>query len=280
MHFYTYDDWLNNAYYSKDNKEISKNSVKVVDITSDVSSNKYLTIRSCWRNPTFVSTYSRNPAIVPTMSTIDCDVGCLYQMKSSSTYPDSTKAGYRMNRGCIQELRNHYRFPNPDPVPLGFRPDIELVSRDQRTPIVYYDNYTGLYKKVISINLSEYTKFERILVFQSVYSGAISFQEMNSSLEFFMSSNSPTSSDYDYKNYDFKINTNLYNSSSLMIVGAVITFDIMGSATYMWIQNISKFVYGHVDMDRMYDWGNIWTCFTPPTDAPILESSIMHFAKR
>ena len=116
MHFYTYDQWYSNTYYSQDNTEIAKGNTRIIDLST--IDGRYLNIRSCWKNPRFVPTlpkYTNNPQFVrtlasspiiyPKMSTIDCDIGCLYQLKY---YDESTSSEYRSNRGCIQPLDKQF----------------------------------------------------------------------------------------------------------------------------------------------------------------------------
>lgn len=277
MHFYTFDDWKSNLYYSKDSKEISKGESRVIELTSDYVSNEkfpLLSIRSCYRQPEFVSTYSGTPSIVPEMSTIDLDVGCLYKLKDGTT-------------GCIQYLDDHTGV-------RGLSPFIELDPSEE-----YYDDYTGLYKEILTIDLQRqwlgYVNYDRILIFQSVYSGAISFQESNCCLEFLpcnsfswtydLSGNIIHNPDYDYKSYTYKMNTNMYSDTSLMIAAALISFDTFESdgsyKKYMTIQNVSEFAYGQPDLASRYDWNSmLWKGFIPSASAEYLESSIMHYAKR
>lgn len=276
MHFYTFDDWKSNSYYSKDNKEISKGTSRVIELTQEyVTRNPLLSIRSCFCQPTFVSTYSGTPSIIPKMPTIDLDVGCLYKLKDGTT-------------GSIQYLEDHTGN-------RGQSPFIELDPSEE-----YYDDYTDLYKEILTIDLFRHwysqVNYDKILIFQSIYSGAISFQESNCSLEIFPCNqyswryNITTgeiehNSEYDYKSYEYKINTNMYSDTSLMIASALITFDTFSSdgvtKKYMTIDSICDFAYGQSDLASRYGWNSmLWKGFIPPSSAEYLESSIMHYTKR
>lgn len=262
MYFYTYDEWLNNAYYAVDEDEIGVGRSKAYKLTSE---DRELVIRSSWSNPKFISTYTLGtPSIVPTMNKIDCDLGCLYQLKPDPESPISEKLEYRNNRGVVQWLDSSTGSPSGN---INYPPYITL-DKSKNT----YDESTGRYSEYMKINLQYHSKFERILIFQSIYSGAISFEEAQTKLEFEVSTSDSTST-------AFSISTNMYSSTSLMIACALITFDTIGQNKYLIVDNISKFVYGHVDMDQEYNWGVLWKTFVPPYNSAILESSIMHFTK-
>lgn len=274
MHFYTYDEWVSNSYYSVDTREITPSRTQMYDLTENTDKD-YLIVRSCWRNPEFVSSYSQSPSIVPTMSTIDCDIGCLYQLRdptdsSIDKYSNEGKILYRSRRGVIQEIGNSN----------GSFSSIPYIVRNS---VIRFDDFTQQNKKSVCINIGAHRRsnvFDRILIFQSVYSGAISFEEMNSNLEFYFSDSNDNSSTY--KKFDYKINTNMNSSDSLMIVGALLTFDNFGTdqlRSYLTIESVCKFVYGHVDMDNEYEVNNLWSCFQHPASSRPLESSIMHYTK-
>ena len=307
MHFYTYDEWLNNAYYYLDKDALAVSGQKVFDISSgskEISGSTTLSIKSCWKNPNFVSTYSGGYAdVAPTMNPIECDVGCLYEFNNgvlyddgsdlnpeSSTYArnrwnDTTRSNFLKNRGCIQPLSN-IDDPNKEDTDVSGNygsfstpPYIELSKETT------YSSFNEYNEKTLKINLEACrTIMNRILIFQSIYSGAISFQSMSSYLDFKFDK---TQTNY---GYDFRIHTNLYSSDSLMIVGALLTF---GSAEYkesqsssvskryyLTVENVSKFVYGHVDMDKQYNWNMLWDTFKPASTSKVLDSSIMHKTKR
>lgn len=262
MHFYTYDDWVANAYYSKDNKEIPIGQTAVYEMTSDTP--RYLSIRSCWKNPRFISTYPGIPSIVPTEQKIDLDLGCICKLK------DGTYKVYQYLGGDLGSVL--------DP------PYIQLDDGEEK-----YDSFTDMNKEILNMNIKIdgiADIYDSAIIFQSVYSGAISFQQCDSCLEFFFT-NVPSTldgveySNYDYISYDYKINTNLYSDTSLMIAAAKIEFDNTNTRKYIRIENLSKFVYGQEDLARTFGYGDIrWKSFQPPKGASPMPSSIMHYAKR
>lgn len=295
MHFYTYDEWVANAYYSVDQNEIPPGSSRTIDVsyTGLDDPYHYLLIRSCWQNPRFVSTYpGPDRDIIPEMETIDFDVGCLWEYNQN--YIDSQHLSFRESRGCIQEISNSDEtLGNVDVPPyiqLIPRSGVIVNGRGVILPYAYYDNFSDEYKKVLAINVQvcKHQK-KRILVFQSIYNGAISFEEANSSLELwftpsFSPASLPTSSQWGWKSYDYKLRTNLHSDNSIMIAAMMLTFDIFGpndqtATRFLRIDNLSKFVYGHPDMDKEFDWNLLWETFKPSTTSVPLDSSIMHFTK-
>lgn len=259
MHFYTYDEWAAYDYYSTDTSTIYRGHTAIFDASED-SSKTYLTVRSCWKDPKFNSTYPGVPVIQPELEPIDLDIGCLYAIKEDG-------ANHRATKGCIQYIPE-YTLTHADAWPylhLSYRP--------------YYNKIEGVHKKVLSINIHDYAAFDKILIFQSIYSGAISFQEARSSLEFYFSNKWERTVGYDYNQYDYRINTCINSDASIMVVGAMITFDYVGSRKYIIIDSICEPVYGHVDMSAKYNWDLLWKTFTPSKDSKILESSIMHRSK-
>lgn len=264
MHFYTYDEWVANNYYSKDNKEIIKNQSQTYSVTDT-----YLTIRSCWRNPKFISTYSTTSQVGPTLDKIDCDLGCLYELETKDN-------NNQYIQGCIQFLKPYASNSLGD---LDTPPFIKFYDNEE-----YFDSFSGLNKEILAINLDNvfYDStpiIRRMLIFQSIYSGSISFETTNSSLEFSFSSVEPYSVNYDYTSYNSKIYTNMHSNDSLMIVGCELTFLNVDSELYVTIQNICDFVYGHVDMADRFNYRTLlWETYQPSNN--ILESSIMHYHKR
>ena len=258
MHMYTYDEWVAHNYYLEDSSVIYPGNIRVFDCTSNPTK-KYLTIRSCWRNPKFISSQPGSVLIKPKMPDIDLDIGCLYKLTGNTTSD-------RSRRGCIQEIKHQWGSLTSEPyIATSF------LSYD-------YDIYTGLHKDLMSINLNHYEEFEEILVFQSIYSGAISFQEANSSLEFYFSDKHHGQSGYDNKTSDFKINTCIHSDDTLMIVGASISFDQTTDRHYVTIQSICEPVYGHVDMDNKYNWNLLWETYKT-SNPRVLIDSIMHYDK-
>lgn len=274
MHFYTYDEWVNHSYYSIDDSEVSPGSSRVIDLSTLDTKYHYIVIRSCWKNPKFLSTYTKSsPAIVPTMEKIDCDIGCLYQLKGNTS---ST----RKKRGCIQEMTGSMGSTLVSP----YIQVVQTLRYGEWIKQEYYDNFTNENKTGLEILIRDssgplYTRSdfpEKILIFQSIYSGAISFEEMDSSIEISFSSTNNNLSD---KNYEYKLRTNQYSSDSLMLAALMLTFSSMSdNKVYLTIENLSNFVYGHVDMDREYDWNLLWENFNVESNTP-LESSIMHHTK-
>lgn len=292
MHFYTYDEWVANATYSKDDKDISvgeSRAYKLYDahLGSEDVVKTYLKIRSCWRNPVFISTYSKSiPIIKPTTPEIDCDLGCLYEYEFTNS-----RTTTEIRKGCIQNLNDMLGTSTNR---MRYEPYINLQYEEE------FNNFTQQLQEVMTVNLRNqlrdqvkdndypypYHVFNRILVFQSIYSGSISYQEMNGSLEFYFTDDV---NDNNIKTYDCRISTDLNSSDSLMLAAAMLRFDRLYevvdgnrrlSAVYLNIENLSRFVYGHVDMDHKFDWNLRWETFQPPENAEILDSSIMHFTKR
>lgn len=258
MHMYTYDEWVAHNYYLEDSSSIFPGNIRIFDFSSNPSK-KYLTIRSCWRDPKFISSSPGSVIIQPTPQEIDLDVGCLYKLTGDT-------ASSRSRRGCVQELGNQWGSITEEPYI-----STDLVSYT-------YDPYTRLHKKILIVNLNYYSSFEEILIFQSIYSGAISFQEANSSLEFYFSNKYPSDSGYNYNVYDYKINTGIYSNDTLMVVGALVSFDQTADRHYVTIQSICEPVYGHVDMDNTFNWNLLWKNYIPSTE--ILPSSVMHYKKQ
>lgn len=299
MHFYTYDEWLNNAYYYLDNYALAPGGQKVYDISSgsvDISGSTQLAIKSCWKNPNFVPTYSGGYAsVAPTMNKIDCDVGCLYELNryddgsdldlEDTEYPkkrwnDTTRTNFLLNRGCIQALSN-IDDPNRESTDVsgnyGSLTSLPYVELSKNTEYSSFDEYNT---RTLTLNIPMCRQYmKRMLIFQSIYSGAISFQSMASYLDFKFDK---TQNNY---GYDFRIHTNLYSSDSLMIVGALLTFDYVDVSStskryFLTVENVCKFVYGHVDMDNQYNWNMLWETFKPASTSKVLNSSIMHKTKR
>lgn len=261
MHFYTYDEWVSHNYYSQDTAQLHKGYTRIFDLSDEEYSDKeFLTIRSCWRNPIFISDFTGSPIVKPKMPEIDMDIGCLYKLKGN-TNSDRSK------RGCLQYIGDN----------LGHITSSPYIGTNMWSG--YYDKFTRLEKEVFTVNLNYYDEFEKILIFQSIYSGAISFQEAGSSLEFWLSDTYPGQLGYDYMRYNCKISTDIHSDDSLMVVGAMLTFDQVSSRKYVTIEAICEPVYGHVDMDNKYDWNLLWSTFKPEEGAAYLESSIMHQEK-
>lgn len=265
MHFYTYDEWYNNAYYSKDNTEIPTGNTRIVPL-ADISE-KYLTIRSCYKNPEFISTYTGTPSISVDLEPVDVDIGCLY-LKNGSY---STKSQYRALRGCVQVLGNNFGSTYTDPY-------IAIYNTGGSAHAEYVE-FSQTYKEVLSIDLTHITEYSKILIFQSIYSGAIEFQDARTSLEFAFSDYLPGSSSYNWVDYTYKISTKMYSADSLMIAGAMITVDSVADSPYLIIDCLNQFVYGHVDMDETYDYGILWKAFEPSRSSVPLESSLIHYTK-
>ncbi len=267
MHFYTYDEWSANAYYSIDAREIPVGGHVILDLDSLNSDEQpYLNIHSCWRTPVFNSTYSSGtPVILPEISPIDCDIGCLYRFKNG-------------RKGCIQSLNA------ADADSSGILGSITSYPFIQIVVDKYHDAFNQVDTKLLSVNLDYFSEIDQILIFQSVYSGAISFQEMSSFLEFRFKNSLSSAGNWIADEYKYKIQTNLHSDTSLMMVAALLTFSTSNTSddiniNYLTIENLSKFVYGHVDMDQQYDWNLLWKTFVPPSSSKILESSIMHYTK-
>lgn len=269
MQFYTYNDWLMHAYSTTNEKEIIKGQSKVVDLTGRIGDAddqvERLNIKSVF-NPTLsIESTSVNPVIQFGSSSIDCIMGCLYKSNGNWVTSDE-RYGYS---GCIQELNRSLGYST-------YPPYIQLLL-----PSAYSNT---LKNELLSINLRKqyFTMLDKILVFQSIYSGCISYQEAVSGLEF-QFGKVPETSSWNSDRYDYKINTNLYSATSLMIVGALITFStsVSGSDTkyVVTIQNISEFVYGHVDMCEQFGWNILWKSFQPSKDAKYMPDSIMHYSR-
>lgn len=278
MHFYTYDDWIAHAYSTVDARTIIKGQTKVIDLSDEISvhSGQYATLNiSSGYNPinSVKSTYAGRPSLTFSSSNIDCDLGCLYKLKDSTSVPEGNKYG---KKGCIQVLGNSIgsndQFLDSFPYIRLFQPGVDK-----------YNDADVVNEETISIDLTQFSMFDKILVFQSIYSGAISFQEAETNLKFRFGSYLVTTSQEEQKDYQYIINTNLYSATSLMIVGALLTFETsrQGNNTkyLLTIENISEFVYGHVDMDEKYDWNLLWKGFVPSKNAKVMPSSIMHYSK-
>ncbi len=266
MHFYTYDEWVSHDYYTQDNSVIYKGHSAVYDLSSN-SSKTYLTVRSCWRDPKFVSDYQGVPEVVPKLEPIDLGVGCLYKLQGNTNEDRSL-------RGCIQRLGNQLGRTYSSPY-------IEIAPSRVGTSYydIYEDKYEGLNKEILTIYVGSSATFEKILIFQGIYSGAIAFQDAQSSLEFYFSNRYNNQLGYNYQKYDYKINTCINSNDSLMVVGAMLTLDTVGSNRYLLIDSICEPVYGHVDMDNQYDWNLLWETYQPSAGAQYMESSIMHQAR-
>lgn len=263
MHFYTFDEWLANAYYSHDDSIVSRGSSTIINWSSQFSGKPCLNVRSCWKNPKFVSTVGTNPIIVPKMEPINCDIGALYQFKDRTRYNDYVNynldpydfpanvnpSGYRANRGCVQVLDKNYGSYDSFPF-------IQIAYRgDNQEPQQYYEQDQGYNKEILRINLSAFDSFERILVFQSLQSGAISYEDANTCLELWFSS---TPMKLDYKTYDYRLSTNAHSSNSLMIAAALLTFDNVNGQKYLIVDNLSDFAWGQPNLDSQYDWNVLW----------------------
>lgn len=277
MHFYTYDDWIAHAYSTTDQKDLSKGQTKVIDVTGKLGKgdDQFRRINIFSRHTPVVSVKSddTNPSFDFYSSTVNCDLGCLYKIKDKYKQPTPSKYN---NLGCIQPLDNAFGSEYPD---ASQWPYIFLIDKEESK---LYPNLKGAQCLTINVENS-FEKLEKILVFQSIYSGCISYPEAQSSLEI-QFGEVPGTINWNPDKYDYKINTNLYSATSLMIVGALITFDISGQQPNqqynLIIQNISEFVYGHVDMAERFGWNKpLWRCFVPPKDAKVMKDSIMHYSK-
>lgn len=278
MHFYTYDDWVAHAYSTKNDKEIFKGQTKIIDVTDRIYTTgsttgkiRKLNITSRF-NPTIsVKSTAINPTFDFYASNVDCDLGCLYKYKDGRYGPNESK--YK-NSGCIQMLGNDYGSEYPD----AFQwPYIHLLTSKDT-------GWSDLTTEILTIwiDASNFQRLDKILVFQSIYSGCIEFSECQTSLEFQLGQ-IPGYADQSFTQYDYIINTNLYSATSQMIVGALITFDTSGEGQdrryNLIIENISEFVYGHVDMAQKFEWKNLWKCLQPSKNSKAMPSSIMHYSK-
>lgn len=277
MHFYTFDEWLANAYYSQDNSIIPRGSSKVINLTTEYLYNNinYLHIWSCWRTPKFISTVGSDPVIVPTIPEIKSEFGCLYQLKDDAVYDDDAitnvnyndppgyyqdvykyRKGYRSNRGAIQALgRKLGSIASPPYIYLFGNAITGVVPTT-------YDQNEDYNKKLITINLKQSHKIDRIMLYQILTEGAIAFEDATTCLEFCFSSNANASINDDI---DYKLLTNMHSSDSLMIVAAQLTFDSVSGSNYMIIDNLSQFVYGRVDMDHEFDVNILWNAINSIT---------------
>ena len=101
MHFYTYDEWVSNDYYSIDSGQLYKGDTAIFDLSDPANQDKrYLTVRSCWNDPRFKSSIVGSPVINPTMPEIDLEIGCLYKLTGN-------KPSTRSLRGVIQQISGH-----------------------------------------------------------------------------------------------------------------------------------------------------------------------------
>ena len=311
MHFYTYDEWYANEYYYQDNTEIPRGNTQIIDLYPyDTTKSLYLHIRSVWSDPKFVSTTSQDQVINIQYDPIDCDLGCLYQFKDGNAgigYSDSTRDGFLKNRGYIQAIDKHWGVTNgpqgtPDfgsePPYMGLR-YIEDPTTGVQEPRVFrkpisqekFELLTLILREVlygdngrITSNKTFYDKFQRILIYQSIYSGAVAFQDMHSRLEFNIVELEDSDKD-PYENSVAKVITSLEKNDTWMIAAAMLTFENRTVNTdqgteihpYLIIENVSQFVYGHVDMDHQFNWNMLWKNYQPQGNS--MPSSIMHFSK-
>ena len=276
MQFYTYNDWLMHAYSTTNEKEIIKGQSKIIDLTGRIGDAddqvKRLNIKSTFNPTVSVKSTAVNPVIDFASSNVDCNLGCLYKFKGdwSGPYPSVYK-----NSGCIQVLNNALGSQWQDAYNY---PYIRLILPDRSMWPAYFKN------ELLTINIEKgyFELFDKFLIFQSIYSGCISYQEAVTGLEFHFDK-MPGEVGWNYNSYDYQINTNLYSATSLMIVGALITFNTSGSGSdkryLVTIQNVSKFVYGHVDMCEQFGWNILWKSFQPSKDAKYMPDSIMHYSR-
>lgn len=275
MHFYTYDDWVAHAYSTKNDKEIFKGQTKIIDVTDRIGwgSDKvsHLNITSRF-NPTIsVKSTAINPTFNFYSSDVDCDLGCLYKFRG--TWDGPYESRYK-NSGCIQILDDSYGSPWPDAMEY---PYIHLTTCKD-------SGWSHLTDEILTIEIEPgyFDILDKVLIFQSIYSGCIEFSACQTSLEFQLGKTLGTSGQ-DFNRYDYIMNTNLYSATSQMIVGALITFDTSGEGQdkryNLIIENISEFVYGHVDMAQKFGWKNLWKCFQPSKNSKAMPSSIMHYSK-
>lgn len=257
MRLYTYDEWISGTYTISNDKEILQGQTRMVDLTSKLfsGSRRELRVDSVFRSKGTTLSAGSNSFVFQSYD-IDCDIGCLYLY--DRTYEENNYA----YRDCIQCLNNRVGYLN-------------------QYPYIYLDEDTDQPNtSSLRIDLGGFRDFKKILIFQSIYSGAITFKEASTQLRFKFIFNDDDASESEY---DYVINTNLYNTTSQMIVGAILTFETYGKGINgrykLNIQNISEFVYGHVDMNEKFNWGLLWRCFQPPKNADAMPSSIMHYAK-
>ena len=276
MHFYTFDEWLANAYYSEDNSSIPKGSSKVINLTSEYPDARYLHIWSCWRTPKFISTVGSDPTIVPTIPEIKSEFGCLYELNYYNEDLDPAdinynvpvpeghehdvykyRVNYRSNRGALQALGRK----------LGSiaRPPFIFLFGNLVTGVVatWYDQNEDYNKQLMTINISQSENIQKILLYQILTEGAIAFEDATTCLELCFSNNPNASLDDDI---DYRLRTNAHSSDSLMVVAAQLTFDSVGSSRYLIIDNLSQFVYGRVDMDHEFDVNILWRSVNTVTD--------------
>lgn len=296
MHFYTYDEWYNNEYYSQDNTEIPRGNTKIIDLSAYSNPWLYLHIRSVWSDPKFVSTTSQDQVINIEYDPIDCDLGCLYEFKENAVYEGSSREVYLKNRGYIQAIDNHWGVENdegagiPDfgrkPPYMGLRYTTEPYTGVQK-PLVQVKPLSREKFELLTIILRNqdyntgtitnfYEKFKRILIYQSIYSGAVAFQDMHSRLEFNVKELQPQDT-YPYEESTAKIITSLEKTDTWMIAAAMLTFETINNKPCLMIENVSQFVYGQVDMDHKFEWNMLWRNYHPKGDS--MPTSIMHFAK-
>ena len=290
MHFYTYDEWYNNYYYSQDSTEISRNDTRVIDLSTYSNPWLYLHIRSVWSNPKFTPVGVSDPVVNIQYEPIDCDLGCLYQLKENTEEINDSDTPHLQNKGYIQSIDNHWGVRNdvgtgiPDfgssPPYMGLRYITDPVTGVE-TPLIQtkplsQENFELLTLILRNDTTNFYSQFERILIYQCIYSGAISFQDMYSRLEF----NVVELEDFDkypYESSTAKIITSLEKNDTWMLAAAMLTFDTIQNHPCLLIENVSQFVYGHVDMDQKFNWNLLWKNYHPKGD--YMPSSIMHFAK-
>lgn len=278
MKFYTYDDWIANAYSTKTDKELVKGQSTVVDLTGKLGWEpekiSRLNITSIY-NPVYtVKSTAINPVIDFPVSTIDCGLGCLYKFTNGYSGPYESKYG---NSGCVQTLDDSLGSPWHDAI--GW-PYMHIVRASDNAK--WHNTLRG---DILTINIEDhyFGLLDKILVFQSIYSGCITYQEAASSLEIKLGK-MPGHINWKPDEYDYVVNTTLYDATSLMIVGVLFTFESEGYGSSrnhrLRIENISEFVYGHVDMAQRFGWNRpLWKTFTPPANAKVMPSSIMHYSK-
>lgn len=277
MHFYTYNDWVAHSYSTTNERDLSKGQTKIVDVTDRIGQAddqfKRINIFSRYTPTVSVRSTDINPSFDFYSSNVNCNLGCLYKVRGTYSGPNSSRYG---NSGCIQSLGDALGSQYPSSYQWPY-----LFLIDEKESHLYPELNGG---ECLTINVEPgyFEMFEKILVFQSIYSGCISYEESQSSLEI-QFGKIPGELNWNPSRYDYRINTTLYSATSLMIVGALITFDVSGSGSSqkrsIIIENISEFVYGHVDMAERFGWGKIrWKSYQPPKSAKVMPDSIMHYS--
>lgn len=219
MHLYSYDDWVSGVYSTTEQNMLLDTQTSVVALSGQ-----------------------NNPAglriSVSSIADSYIDIGCLYQYKSDS--------GYLNKQGCIQSLNDE----------TG---DVSNFPYILKSGYLTQENNQKIIHNYIEINLSHVYQLEKVLIFIEPSESYQDNSSMNSNLQFgFINS----LHQFEFSRSICKININQQDPTSNMLAAALISFStrlIDNSVQgHIIIKNLSKFVYGRVDMSNQYNWNVLW----------------------